>query len=380
MRPAPTTASTRWLDRIAEQLPSVRMIIVLCDPSSGRGPTTSTSWPGATRSCRSPTPSTPSRRAWPASRTHPRRRHQGRPTLAPALLPGAANTRSRSPPCTPVPGRPAGRGRQRGALRPTARGHERRSTSRGGRWTTASSTPRNANRKSELEPEIRERLADVLRFRATNGCTRCWGGSCHGPPPRRLPPTGPGCGRGAERSAGHATSRPPCCAQPPARPPRTVGPMTTDAGRMPERLGKLVRAVLTCRRPFRARRLGRSGHRRCSLPGRDPVAGGRRRALESGRPGRRSILGAAALGLLAMRSMELFILVVLVLRPAVDGLHKSEGWTITDPSTALAAGVHHGIGGLGGPTSPGGERHPRSWAGLAPDQAPARRTAWPGAG
>jgi O-antigen ligase len=83
-------------------------------------------------------------------------------------------------------------------------------------------------------------------------------------------------------------------------------------------------------------------------------------ALASG-----SVLGAAALVLLARRSMELFVLVVLVLRPAVDGLHESDGWTVTDPSTALAA-VFIGVSAvwwIGRALR--GERHPRSWVGLA---------------
>jgi O-antigen ligase len=83
-------------------------------------------------------------------------------------------------------------------------------------------------------------------------------------------------------------------------------------------------------------------------------------ALASG-----SVLGAASLVLVARRSMELFVLVVLVLRPAVDGLHESEGWTITDPSTVLAA-VFIAVSAVWWIRRVlRGERHPRSWAGLA---------------
>ena len=78
-----------------------------------------------------------------------------------------------------------------------------------------------------------------------------------------------------------------------------------------------------------------------------------------------SLLGAASLVLIAGRSMELFVLVVLVLRPAVDGLHESEGWTITDPSTVLAA-VFIAVSAVWWVRRVlRGERHPRSWAGLA---------------
>ena len=78
-----------------------------------------------------------------------------------------------------------------------------------------------------------------------------------------------------------------------------------------------------------------------------------------------SALGAAALVLLALRSMELFVLVVLVLRPAVDGLNESAGWTITEPSTVLAA-VFIAVSGVWWIRRLlRGERHPRSWAGLA---------------
>ena len=78
-----------------------------------------------------------------------------------------------------------------------------------------------------------------------------------------------------------------------------------------------------------------------------------------------STLGAAALVLLALRSMELFVLVVLVLRPAVDGLHESEGWTGTDPSTVLAA-VFIAVSAVWWIRRRlRGERHPRSWPGLA---------------
>jgi O-antigen ligase len=83
-------------------------------------------------------------------------------------------------------------------------------------------------------------------------------------------------------------------------------------------------------------------------------------ALASG-----SVLGAAALVLLSLRSMELFVLVVLVLRPAVDGLHESDGWTITDPSTVLAA-VFLAVSAVWwARRALRGERHPRSWIGLA---------------
>ena len=87
-----------------------------------------------------------------------------------------------------------------------------------------------------------------------------------------------------------------------------------------------------------------------------------------------SALGAAALVLLALRSMELFVLVVLVLRPAVDGLHESDGWT--DHRSLHRAGgcFHRGVGACGG--SGGwlrGERHPRSVGRPGAGRPPARR-------
>jgi O-antigen ligase len=83
-------------------------------------------------------------------------------------------------------------------------------------------------------------------------------------------------------------------------------------------------------------------------------------ALASG-----SVLGAAALALLALRSMELFVLVVLVLRPAIDGLHGSEEWMTTVPSTVLAA-VFIAVSVVWWVRRVlCGERHPASWAGLA---------------
>jgi O-antigen ligase len=83
-------------------------------------------------------------------------------------------------------------------------------------------------------------------------------------------------------------------------------------------------------------------------------------ALASG-----SVLGAVALVLVARRSMELFVLVVLVLRPAVDGLHESEGWTITDPSTVLAAVFIAVSAAWWIGRALRGRRHPRSCVGLA---------------
>lgn len=78
-----------------------------------------------------------------------------------------------------------------------------------------------------------------------------------------------------------------------------------------------------------------------------------------------SLLGAAALTVVALRSMELFVLVVLVLRPAIDGLHESDGFTLTDPSTVLAA-VFVVVSAVWWTRRLlRGERHARSWAGLA---------------
>jgi len=50
-----------------------------------------------------------------------------------------------------------------------------------------------------------------------------------------------------------------------------------------------------------------------------------------------SVLGAAALVLLAFRSMEAFVLVVLVARSGLDGLHAVGHTASTDPATALGA-------------------------------------------
>jgi O-antigen ligase len=49
-----------------------------------------------------------------------------------------------------------------------------------------------------------------------------------------------------------------------------------------------------------------------------------------------SVVGAASLVLLAWRSLELFVLAVLVLRPVLDGLHAGGRSALTDPATMLA--------------------------------------------
>jgi hypothetical protein len=48
-----------------------------------------------------------------------------------------------------------------------------------------------------------------------------------------------------------------------------------------------------------------------------------------------SLAGALALVLVARRSMEAFVLLVLVLRPALDGLHAPVGVAATDPARVL---------------------------------------------
>ena len=78
-----------------------------------------------------------------------------------------------------------------------------------------------------------------------------------------------------------------------------------------------------------------------------------------------SLAGAAALVLVARRSMELFVLVVLVLRPALDGLHAPGGTQITDPAQMLGAlfVVVTGVWWIGRRLT--GHRHPGSVAGMA---------------
>ena len=81
-----------------------------------------------------------------------------------------------------------------------------------------------------------------------------------------------------------------------------------------------------------------------------------------------SVLGAAALVLLALRSMELFVLVVLVLRPAVDGLHESAGWTDHRALHGVGGRLHRGVGRVVDPAAA---------AGRAPSPLLGRPGAWP---
>lgn len=78
-----------------------------------------------------------------------------------------------------------------------------------------------------------------------------------------------------------------------------------------------------------------------------------------------SVAGSLALVLVARRSMEAFVLLVLVLRPALDGLHAPAGVAATDPARVL--GVLFVAVGLvwWGSRWLDGRRHPASAAGLA---------------
>ena len=78
-----------------------------------------------------------------------------------------------------------------------------------------------------------------------------------------------------------------------------------------------------------------------------------------------SMAGALALVLVARRSMEVFVLLVLVLRPTLDGLHASSGVAATDPARVL--GVLFVAVSLvwWGSRWLEGRRHPSSAAGLA---------------
>ena len=78
-----------------------------------------------------------------------------------------------------------------------------------------------------------------------------------------------------------------------------------------------------------------------------------------------SMAGALALVLVARRSMEAFVLLVLVLRPTLDGLHASSGVAATDPARVL--GVLFVAVSLvwWGSRWLEGRRHPSSAAGLA---------------
>ena len=78
-----------------------------------------------------------------------------------------------------------------------------------------------------------------------------------------------------------------------------------------------------------------------------------------------SVAGALALVLVARRSMEAFVLLVLVLRPALDGLHAPAGVAVTDPARLL--GVLFVAVSLvwWGARWLEGRRHPSSAAGLA---------------
>jgi putative inorganic carbon (HCO3(-)) transporter len=78
-----------------------------------------------------------------------------------------------------------------------------------------------------------------------------------------------------------------------------------------------------------------------------------------------SAAGALALVLVARRSMEVFVLLVLVLRPTLDGLHAPGGTSVTDPARVL--GVLFVVVSLVWWVMRWleGRRHPRSMVGLA---------------
>ena len=71
-----------------------------------------------------------------------------------------------------------------------------------------------------------------------------------------------------------------------------------------------------------------------------------------------SVAGALALVLVARRSMEAFVLLVLVLRPALDGLHAPAGVAVTDPARAARRALRRRQPGLVGRPLAGGAPPP----------------------